>query len=269
LGSWDGNNWEIKRIPYYYQGQPFYNPIQSVFAFGANDIWFCGNGVIHWDGNQFNPVPVPINVWGPYQMNKIWGTSNNDIYIVGSNGNIAHYLNGHWSRIESGTNLNINDIYGAYNKKTNEYEILAPAANVLQSLDRDLLSITNNSVEHLNTFPVSGTLRTTWFIPDRIYFIGGGGIFKKVFLADSLWEIKHQGVTNYSTNRIRGLSINDIALTGGGGEILHYNGYNFKSYLSQTQINGNYYSVEMRDNIIVAVGIDNPQAVITIGRRIN
>ena len=84
-----------------------------------------------------------------------------------------------------------------------------------------------------------------------------------------MWNIEHLGVTIYSTNRIRGNSINDIVLTGGGGDILHYSGLNFKSYLSQTQINGNYYSVDMKDNIIVAVGIDNPKAVITIGRRIN
>ena len=35
LAVWNGNDWEIKRVPYYYQGQPFYNPIRSVFAFGA------------------------------------------------------------------------------------------------------------------------------------------------------------------------------------------------------------------------------------------
>jgi hypothetical protein len=76
---WDGTKWSVIRIPYYFQGQPFYNPIQSVFTFGPSDVWFCGNGVVHFDGSSFIPVPIPTNVWGPYQMNKIWGSSSNDL----------------------------------------------------------------------------------------------------------------------------------------------------------------------------------------------
>jgi len=141
------------------------------------------------------------------------------------------------------------------------------AANVLQSLDRDLLSIEGNSVKQINTVPITGTLRTVWFIPGRTYFLGGGGIFRKTNLADSLWKIRHNGVTIYSTNRIRGNRSNDIALTGGYGEVLHYNGYDFKSYISLTSVNGNYYSTDIKDNIIVVVGEDGPKAAVTIGTR--
>ena len=269
LAVWDGNNWEIKRIPYYYQGQSFYNPIQSIFSFGANDIWFCGNGIIHWEGNQYIPIPIPTSVWGPHQINKIWGTSANDLYIVGNDGKIARNNSQGWSKIESGTDLNINDIFGAYNYETKEWEILAPASNILQSLDRELLSIKNNSVEHLNTAPITGTLRTVWFIPDKTYLLGGGGIFRKVYLTDSVWESKHIGITIYSTNKIRGNAINDIVLTGGSGEVLHYNGYSFKSYFNQTQVNGNYYSVDIKNDIIVTVGENNSTAVVAIGMRSN
>ncbi len=266
---WDGIEWKLNRIPYYYQGQPYYHPIKSIFAFSINDVWFCGNGVVHWNGSQFIPISVPANVWGSYQMNKLWGTSSNDLYAVGNNGSIAHY-NGHsWTKIESGTNLNINDIYGAYNERTSQYEILAPASNVLQSLDRDLLSINGYSVTHLLTEPINGTISTSWFIPDRIYLIGGDGIFKKSNFADSLWEIKHRGITIYYTYCIRGTSINNIALIGAYGDVLHFNGYDFKSFISQTRINGNLYSVDIKNNIIAAVGVDNIKAVITIGERNN
>ncbi|MBK7229746.1 MAG: hypothetical protein IPH97_12985 [Ignavibacteriales bacterium] len=101
--KWNGFDWTVIRIPYNYQGTDFYNPIQSVFAFNENDIWFCGNGVIHFDGINFIPVPIPTNVWGPNQMNKLWGSSSNDLYVVGANGSIAHYQNGSWAKIESGT----------------------------------------------------------------------------------------------------------------------------------------------------------------------
>ena len=112
LVVWDGNEWKVKRIPYNYQGSVFYHPIQSIFAFESTDIWFCGNGVIRWDGNDFLPIPIPSNVWGPYQMNKLWGSGSNDLYAVGNGGNIAHYQNGVWTKIESGTSLGLADIFG-------------------------------------------------------------------------------------------------------------------------------------------------------------
>lgn len=76
---WNGINWNVIRIPYTYQGTDFYHPIQSVFAFGPNDIWFCGNGVIRWNGSSFIPIEIPTNVWGPYQMNNICGRNSNDL----------------------------------------------------------------------------------------------------------------------------------------------------------------------------------------------
>ncbi len=109
---WNGIDWNIVRIPYNYQGTDFYHPIQSIFAFGPNDIWFCGNGVIHWDGNGFVPIEIPTNVWGPYQMNKLWGSSSSDLYVVGNNGNIAWYNGSQWIRIESGTDVDLLDVWG-------------------------------------------------------------------------------------------------------------------------------------------------------------
>ena len=138
----------------------------------------------------------------------------------------------------------------------------------MQSLDRDLLSITGNSVEHLDTAPVNGTLRTCWFILNKTYLLGGGGIFRKETLSDSYWQ-KYDTITGYSINRVRGTAINNVTLAGGGGELLHYNGYTFKSYINQTAINGNYYSIDMNNNLIIAIGDDGSQAVITLGRRNN
>ena len=38
---WDGSEWELKRIPYYYNGQTFYHGhYKAIFAFNENDIWF-------------------------------------------------------------------------------------------------------------------------------------------------------------------------------------------------------------------------------------
>jgi hypothetical protein len=271
---WDGNKWELKRITFSFRilypnsgGDTIgITPITSIFAFDQNNIWFAAGTVQNWNGNQF------IEFQGEYAgfSNKIWGSNSSDLYFVGNYGSIVHYQNGEWSKIESGTELNINDIYGAYNKVTNQYEILAPASNVLESLDRDLLKISGNTVEHLATAPIQGTLRTAWFIPDIKYYVAGGGIYQKNTLNADSWKNNSSGITSYSTNRLRGQRINDIIASGGAGEILHFNGLTWQSYFNQTKLSaGNYYGLDFKDNLIIAVGQNNPQAVITIGKQIN
>ncbi|MEP0862715.1 MAG: glucosyl transferase, partial [Ignavibacterium sp.] len=121
---WNGQQWELKRIPIYLpSGYPFYPVIKSVFAFNSNDIWFEAG--IHWDGNSFKQIPFNIQWSG--NVNKLWGSSSEDLFAVGNNGNIAHWDGRKWTKIESGTDLRINDIWGDYNEKTGKTEILAIA----------------------------------------------------------------------------------------------------------------------------------------------
>lgn len=270
LAVWNGNDWSIRRVPYFYQGQPFYNPIQSIFAFGTNDIWFCGNGVIHWNGNNFVPMPVPTTVWGPYQMNKIWGTSSNDLYIVGNGGNIAHYGGPSvgWKKIEGGTTLNINDIWGDFNEKTQEWEILAVAANVNSSVERALIKISNNTSQIISSSPIQWSLRTIWFKVYKQYYIAGSGIYAKHSLVEELWANSPLDITSFYTNRIRGNDINDLIGVGAFGDLVHFNGWQWKTDYTQPNLNfGSYLSVDFKNDIVVAVGLEYNQAAILIGIR--
>ena len=63
----------------------------------------------------------------------MWGTSDNDLYIVGNNGLIAHYDGRQWQRIESGTDTQIRDIWGYVDKITGEKKILCAVSNVIRS----------------------------------------------------------------------------------------------------------------------------------------
>ncbi|NOX38232.1 MAG: glucosyl transferase, partial [Calditrichaeota bacterium] len=109
---WDGSKWELVRIPYIYEGQPWYHPMSFVFAFHSRIIWFGGNGIVRWDGQQFTNVEVAREAWGPVNINKIWGSSENNVFIVGNSGYIAHYDGVNWRRVESGTEERGNDVWG-------------------------------------------------------------------------------------------------------------------------------------------------------------
>lgn len=266
---WDGNEWELKRIPYYFNSQAYYHPIQSVFAFNENDIWFCGNGVMNWDGTNFRSIGISPIVWGPYQMNKIWGSGNSNLYIVGNNGSIAHYNGTNWQRIESGTTLNINDIWGDFNEKTQEWEILAVAGNKLQGSENTILKLLeDNNCEKLNTNGTAWPLRTLWFKASQKYYVAGSGVYKKKVFTASYWTECILDISTYSTNSISGLTINEIVAVGGFGEVLHFNGYSWKSLINQTGLSsGNYLGVDLKNDICIIVGQNNSNAVITKGNK--
>jgi hypothetical protein len=264
---WNGNNWNVVRIPYYYQGSDFYHPIQSVYAFGPDDIWFCGNGVVHWDGNNFLPIPIPSNVWGPYQMNKLWGSSNNDLYAVGNGGNIAHWDGVKWSKIESGTDLNFRDIYGTVNLKTNKQEIIAVCSRN-NPLAKAIYKIEDNTAFELSTNPIKWELYSCWFVPNKHYYLVGSGIYEKIFLSESEWKNQPLDITHYGTIKVRGNGVNDVFIVGSFGEFLHFNGNSWKSYINEMgSFNGSYYSVFSKNQLAVSVGYGSNKAVITMANR--
>ena len=266
--KWNGSNWTVVRIPYNYQGEDFFNPIQSVFAFGANDIWFCGNGVIHWDGNNFNPMPIPTNVWGPYQMNKIWGSGGNDLYIVGNNGSIAHYGGSAvgWKKIESGTTLDIYDIWGNYNSKTQASEILCVASTLDINNGKEVMQISGTGVNKINNVGLPWSLNTLWFIPERKYFIGGDGLYITKSLGNN-W-IRDNSMPPYYKTNIRGSNYNDIWICGAFGLIMHNNGMSWHNFQNITFMGGAYGSIKNKNDVVVCSGlVNNGKALITIGRR--
>lgn len=267
---WDGTEWIPFRIMFYticgQQSRTPY-PASAIFAFNENEVW------IGMDGRQIAKIEGTTQVktiCPPFSMviNKIWGTSSSDLYVVGNNGNIAWYNGSVWTRIESGTELNINDIWGDYNEKTGEWEILAVAANVNSSVERTLIKISNNSSQIISSSLIEWSLRTVWFKSSKKYYVAGSGIYEKHNLTEELWLNNPLDITTYYTNRIRGNSINDVIGVGAFGDVVHFNGWKWKNDYSEPNLSfGSYLSVDTKYNIVVAVGLEYSQAVILIGKK--
>ncbi|MFZ1281884.1 MAG: glucosyl transferase [Ignavibacteriaceae bacterium] len=267
---WNGTSWELKKIMFYgVCGQTYMHPfpISSIFAFNENEIWvsLSGDQIAKIEnGIQTETVCLP---WD-FGIKKIWGTSSSNVYIVGYYGNIAHYDGTNWNRIESGTTLNINDIWGDYNQKINEWEILAVASNEYSSFDRELIKINKNNSMLLSKSGIEEPLHSIWFKPNKKYYAVGSGTYEKTHLNEPEWKGDPLDITEYFENRVRANDINDVIAVGAFGEILHFNGYNWQSYISQTYLqNGTLLSVDIKNNLIVATGWKSQQAVLIIGQR--
>jgi hypothetical protein len=269
--KWDGEQWELKRITVNYNSNWITPPLNGVFAFSATDIWFSSGVPIHGDGNswtQYHLFDMGVLTQSDGSINKIWGTnSSNDMYFVGNKGTIVHY-SGTWTKLESGTVLNINDIWGDYNILMGQYKILCVASNIGESLDREVLKINGTSAQIISKEGIMGTLSSVWFKSDRKYYVAGGGIYEKNNLNNSSWANGQFDITTYYTAELRGNGLNDIIAAGGVGEVLHYNGVGWKSYFNETKLNyGNYNSVAIKNNLVIAVGVESPRAAILMGRR--
>ena len=252
---WDGEKWELKRIPFYDEtGYAWYTPIKSILAFSEDDIWFEAG--IHWNGTEYESRPLNIDF--PSHVNKMWGTSSDDFYIVGNNGLIAHYDGRRWRRIESGVETMIQDVWGAKDLKTGEWVILCAVSNAAEPGEQKVIQIQGLTVRTILNLPVNRAALTVWFPTPNFIFVGGDGIFIKKCRGS--WQLL-DNLTKYAVERIRGTKSNDVFVVGHFGLVMHYNGMSWH-YYPRAAAGYPYYSCDYKNSLLVAVGIRNHRPVI-------
>ena len=92
-------------------------PLRAIWTFSENNIGFTSGGSIGWFNGTSNRTDCTIRPLLTGSINKICGSSSSDLYAVGNNGNIAHYQNGIWTKVESGTTGNLYDVWGIRDQK--------------------------------------------------------------------------------------------------------------------------------------------------------
>lgn len=265
---WNGQEWELKRIlfrAFCTHGSLFPSRARSVFAFDRNNVFISsGSQITHWNGNSQTRIDcIPVSV------NKIWGTGADDIYVVGTLGKIAHYDGSNWQELNSGTTVDIQDIWGAKNPQSGEWEILAVASfsiGVPQAIQ--LLRIDGTTVSTVQDSGLPLALETIWFVPGDEYFVGGEKIYHTSDITKA-WELDTRQPVFYMYS-IRGLDANDIIMAGGHGYLSHFNGSTSKLYSGAElpEFFGNYYSVAVHPNVVAAVGsYGGTKGVVAMGRR--
>ncbi|MBD3225752.1 MAG: hypothetical protein GF313_13570 [Caldithrix sp.] len=267
---WDGQEWELKYIYVDYRGKPNLAPLKGVFAMDDGKVIFSS-------GLPYLPTN---NEWKLYHLwdmgildendggvDNIWGTSLSNLYFAGRKGTIVHYNGNSWQRIESGTTQSIRDIWGVKDSVSGSMNIIAIASNIYQGGEIKVLRIDRESVINMSTAGLPWALDGIWFNKHHIY-IGGDGLFKRNCIECSApWQLFDTDLTNYFSHAIRGDGIN-MVVAGAFGEIITYNGMTWKNHLSDTYMSpGSYYAVDVKANLIVAVGHKSYHGYIRIGRR--
>ena len=258
---WDGSKWKLMRIEFYTvcgQTSRTSYPAKAIFAFNENEIW------VAMDGDQIAKIENGIQTktmclpWS-FVINKIWGSSSNDFYIVGNSGSIAHYHSGQWSKIQSGTTTNLNDVWGTNNAAAGSPLILATVSSRYQRGDYKLLSIADNTAQDFINWPYT-RLYGLWFNSVRKIYIAGDGAY--LYVNNKLSKIDLP--TNYFLTRVKSNGLNDIYISGCCGTLIHFNGMQWHQIEG---IYGNYEGMDAKGNVITVVGFTGDKAIITILRR--
>lgn len=275
LIKWNGTEWKPERVYYNYQGSDFIAPIHSIFGFTLNDVWIGSNQPMRWNGNIWEKWDLLGNIWNGW-INKIWGNNSNDIYIVGNSGSIAHYNGSRWTKIESGTTLNLTSISGniaevyfsGVNSFTNEGILLKYKSSTISNIANGKII---GAGEVFNPF-LYGEFQTVCLM-DNTLLLGGNFLYQFKFNRWNYVKSLPENFVNGNPNgSIRGFiysitanNENDIIISGDRNTLLHFNGIDWLQLgepynpLSNTI----HRSTKIQNNIVVTVGFKGNKAMIT------
>ena len=273
LAEWNGTSWSLRKVAVATPYGSATTPIYGIFSFSATDIWLLAGFPVHGDGttwNEYDLVNMGILTQNDGYIRGAWGSSSKDMYFIGTKGTIVHYDGTNWKKIQTGTALDMQAIWGGYDQKTSEYQILALASNPFTFPEgKLLLQLNGSTATAIADSGLAPSLMGLWFIPSECYYIVGDGIYQKSILGDPMWSSLPLLTTFYTSNA-RGNSPIDVFIVGSFGECLHWNGKSWRSFFNVTGLeNGAYSQVAVKGNIVAAAGSNNATAVVLIGRRAN
>jgi len=272
VAKWDGKKWNLKRIMIVsQQGNVHSRVFTGVYAFSATDVWFGDGNAFHWDGQDIfataywisgypgNPTPVLGLNQG---VSKFWGTSSSNLYGIGVNGGIAHYNGATWQKIESGTNLNMQDIWGVTKQNTSSVEIFCGATTLSETtIDTRLLKISSANMVDSLPWNSNWLISSVWTTNAKTLYLGSSTLLK---YRDHIVQGKDFG---RFISQVRGMDQNDIFISGSFGFLAHYNGSSWHEYFELLNNAIAYRSLSVNDNMVAAVGFEGDKAVATIGKR--
>jgi PBP1b-binding outer membrane lipoprotein LpoB len=274
---WDGIEWRPKKITVEFRGNFITPPLEGVFAFSETEIWMSSGVPIRGDGVnwiQYHLFDMGILNQDDGSLKKIWGINSNDIYYVGNKGTIVHYNGTSWQKIESGTDVKLTDIYGT----TDRNEVWACGWNssdghtILLRVALSQSEIIYDSFNPAMNLPYNDFISSLWTNGKQYFWLTGvsDGIVKHSFANKSSTK-KENFTIQYFPYRIRGSELNDVAVAGAASMLWHYNEYSWVRYEELLNINDRLRSMDMKDEVIVAVGLrfDSilPGGLIVMGRR--
>jgi len=247
---WDGQNW---RVQYLSINKLPCVPLQGIWPFSDNNIWFTGGSIFHWNGDS-NSISYFRDFHNNEMLHKIWGSSPNDIYAIGYRGVIMHYDGQKWEHQYSGTKEDLYMVRGIYDPEIGRERVWVCGDHTLlyneghgwktvwsreKPLFEDYDTPRGIYLPNHKKIIVSANGR----LGSCLYMLDQKNLNNKYFLAKT---------TTY-TYGMDGHGFNDIFIVGADNYIEHYNGLNIKLY-ENVIVPGFANGVKLYHNNLYVVG---------------
>ncbi|MBU0712415.1 hypothetical protein KKA87_10935 [bacterium] len=269
---WDGEKWNFVHITGWYCGRFIQTELNSIFYFDENDIWALGSYPFHWDGTEWTFYQLTdMGIISGGLAGDIWAIDPHDIFFIGRNGRIVHYNGQSFEKMDTGTKVDLTDIWGEIDPETGDVHIwvCGKADNSLASV---ILYFKNGEWHTIyeryadNTNSLDDVVRynphcnTIWTHPssEKLWVGGGYGLFTldNKFYPTKYTEIDVLGEIGYFSypHKIRGNNPYDIFITGGYSSLYHYNGQTWHRYQELFDDDKEFGAIKVKDDTIYIVG---------------
>jgi hypothetical protein len=264
--KWNGNTYEYTHIKVDQNDTIYARPLRTIHAFSTDDIWVFtyARGYARFNESQWKPyiIPLEARIGG---IDKVWGFSSNDFYLIGYQGKIAHYDGTSFTLMETPTESDLYDIHGYRNEQTGETSVWVTANGTTASGEPSLLKLEDGQWKEVwepENLVVSGfhSPHNVQVLDNRLILVsvwGGIGRGGLLILMDQKIIHNHLVLSNYHVwdYDLACSALNNILVTGDYGEINHYNGNNTNILEDTPRGAGQNYGIKILQNTIYAIGM--------------
>lgn len=230
IAHYDGVEWTVLQ-----NAQSYY--FADVWGSGSTDVYASTpTALIHFDGVEWRWETLP---GGIRYIKDIWGTSEDNVYLIYGEGGIAHYGGTEWEVVSSSTGMPLNSIWGS---SPDDIYAAGKYGKIVHFDGAEWRSLPGGRLDDPQFI---------WGIDDRNIYIGNTeGIFH--FDGTEFNELPNVA-GGLETKDLWGISPDDLTSVGNHGKVFHFDGTRWTRTATPTSRNLHAVSGS-RDGSMVAAG---------------
>jgi hypothetical protein len=202
-----------------FESSPTTSNLNAIAGTSAKDIWGVGSTSVHYDGARWVSIDTPAG-----DLQSVYTPAPGDAWAVGSLGAFLHFSNGAWTSAVHGTQVGLRAIGGT---SDDDVWLFGERATVLHWDGKQLASVGFDNVGE--------TFTSLYVAPSgEIWAAGTGGL--AAYRSPGGRLARGSISANHNIWSMWGSAANDLWAVGDGGEIDHYDGMNWRSVSSPTNM---------------------------------
>jgi hypothetical protein len=260
IAYWNGQNWVFKKI--YDTNNQLIPSIRGINVFGLNNIWLADGGIHKWDGisEQANISFDRISLIGGEEngqsVNGFYGTNSDNLFGFGWKGMITKYNIDNWQKMQSGTTVDLLDIWGSddgtiwacgYNSED--------AFTVLLRYDGiQWNKIYEGSPDNQNNNEYIGPIAGVWTNSKFFTYVTNWAF---IYTQPNKNTLDIKRITPWFSDvafAIRGTNHNNIFIAGQHGLVGHFNGVTYQEITELKDEDEYLFKIDVKNNTAAAVG---------------